>query len=239
MNIPVCAVPCFPLAPKRAVAERYFKEIVVYITAAKITRSFQKESQRVQLVLQYQTPRRGRGKVSLFSTLPLYLDVKYIPWERKTFNQQIPWTHTHRRTHAPFPREATAAAGAWQCSVCCWRDGGLWAGKNIGTRRAGSVTWSHRCWNVPDPDRGSWNGMQVKWWLVYGWEHLCEGYNCSRRGPFNYADKSVRKSSNCKAPRIDHIWNKMHIYNKEGHKLFWHSFSGEDWRGLHCLPGLL
>lgn len=54
-----------PPSPTRkgAVAGGYFKEIVVYITAAKITRSFQKESQLVWLVLQYQTPRRGgRGK---------------------------------------------------------------------------------------------------------------------------------------------------------------------------------
>lgn len=62
---------------------------------------------------------------------------------------------------------------------------------------------------------------------------------CSRRGPFNYADKSVRKFSNCKAPQVAHVWNKMHIYNKEGHKPFWHRLSGEGWRGLHCLPGLL
>lgn len=57
----VCVAPPSPIR-KGAVAGRYFKEIVVYITAAKITRSFQKESQLVQLVLQYQTPRGGGGE---------------------------------------------------------------------------------------------------------------------------------------------------------------------------------
>lgn len=126
MNTMVCVAPPPPTG-KGAVAGRYFKEIVVYITAAKITRSFQKESQLAWLVLQYQTPRRGGEKVSLFSTLPLYLDVKYIPWERKTFNQQIPWTHTHTHTCAFSPVEplwwpergtvqslAAAETEAWQ-----------------------------------------------------------------------------------------------------------------------------
>lgn len=61
----VCVAPPSPIR-KGAVAGRYFKEIVVYITAAKITRSFQKESQLVQLVLQYQTPRGGGGRESKF-----------------------------------------------------------------------------------------------------------------------------------------------------------------------------
>lgn len=65
---------CCPSTPTRkgAVAGGYFKEIVVYITAAKITRSFQKESQLARLVLQYQTPRRGGGKSKfVFHTAPL------------------------------------------------------------------------------------------------------------------------------------------------------------------------
>lgn len=74
----VCIAPP-PRARKGSVAGIYFKETAVYITAAKITGSFQKESQLAQLVLQYRTPRGGEWKVSLFSTLPLYLDVKYIP----------------------------------------------------------------------------------------------------------------------------------------------------------------
>lgn len=51
-----------PCTEKGSVAGIYFKETVVYITAAKITGSFQKESQLVQLVLQYQTPSGGSGK---------------------------------------------------------------------------------------------------------------------------------------------------------------------------------
>lgn len=71
MNTMVCvALP--PPTRKGAVAGGYFKEIVVYITAAKITRSFQKESQLARLVLQYQTPRRGGGKSKfVFHTAPL------------------------------------------------------------------------------------------------------------------------------------------------------------------------
>ena len=67
----VCAAPP-PPTRKRAVAGRYFEDIVVYITAAKITRSFQKESQLARLVLQYQTPRRGGGKSKfVFHAAPL------------------------------------------------------------------------------------------------------------------------------------------------------------------------
>lgn len=57
----VCIAPP-PCTRKGSVAGIYFKETVVYITAAKITGSFQKESQLVQLVLQYQTPSGGSGK---------------------------------------------------------------------------------------------------------------------------------------------------------------------------------
>lgn len=48
----------------------------------------------------------------MFSTLPLYLDVKYIPWERKTFNQQIPWTHTHSCAFSPL-----SYGGGWSVAL--------------------------------------------------------------------------------------------------------------------------
>lgn len=160
MNTLVCVAPP-PPTRKGAVAGRYFKEIVVYITAAKITRSFQKESQLARLVLQYQTPRRGGGEVSLFSTLPLYLDVKYIPWERKTFNQQIPWTHTHTHTCAFFPFKPqqwpehgtaqSAAAVAGELEV--W-----WEGRSPGRRCFGCDTYSRRCWCQPV----TWGGETCK-----------------------------------------------------------------------------
>lgn len=61
VNTMVCIAPP-PSARKGSVAGIYFKETVVYITAAKITGRFQKESQLAQLVLQYQTPSGGSGK---------------------------------------------------------------------------------------------------------------------------------------------------------------------------------
>lgn len=61
VNTMVCIAPP-PCTGKGSVAGIYFKETVVYITAAKITGSFQKESQLAQLVLQYQTPSGGSGK---------------------------------------------------------------------------------------------------------------------------------------------------------------------------------
>lgn len=71
VNTTVCAAPP-PPTRNGAMAERFFEEIVVYIAAAKITRSFQKESQLARLVLQYQTPRRGGGKSKfVFHAVPL------------------------------------------------------------------------------------------------------------------------------------------------------------------------
>lgn len=132
-------------------------------------------------------------------------------------------THTHTHTCAFFPVkprqwpergtvQSTAAAGELEV----WR-----AGKSLGRRIFGCDTSSRRCWCQPviwggethqPPAAGEmaiWLRLKAPPW---------GGDNCGWRGPFNYVDKSITKSSCRKAPRIAHVWNQLHVFNKEGHE---------------------